>query len=176
MTKVVNLQEYRIKAVEQRGFGPWQKRFSEAFDSKTRLENLSDSTLYFLAQPGELSSVAYYEVIMGVLDLGPAAKFLYLDNRDQMLVVDLHLFLADQIRFELMLRLKWITGFEGAKYSILEMIQNFNNVKESCRAMPPELSASHPDYFEYSQLTTGDKEVFIRRMLQEALDTFKKRL
>jgi hypothetical protein len=176
MTKVVDLQAYRTRAIEQRGFGPWKKRFAETFDSKTRLEDLSDSTLYFLAQPGEPSSVAYYEIIMGVLDLGPAAKFLYLDNRDQMRVVDLHLFLADQIRFELMQRLKWITGFEGANYSILEMIQKFNDVKESCRAIPPELSASHPHYVEYSELTAGDKEVFIRRMLQEALDTFKKRL
>ncbi len=176
MTKVVDLQTYRTKAVEQRGFGPWQKRFAETFDSTTRLEDLSDATLYFLAQPGELSSVAYYEVIMGVLDLGTATKFYYLANSDQMLVVDLHLFLADQLRFEMMRRLKWISGFEGVKYSILEMVQGFDKIKENCRANPPELSASNSDYAEYHQLTTGDKEVFIRRMLQEALDAFKKRL
>jgi hypothetical protein len=176
MTKVVDLQTYRTKAIEQRGFGPWQKRFAEAFDSATGLEDLSDTTLYFLAQPGELSSVAYYEVIMGVLDLGTATKFHYLKNRDQMLVVDLHLFLADQMRFELMRRLKWISGFEGLKYSIFEMIQEFNSVKENCRLNPPKLSASNSNYAEYNQLTTGDKEVFIRRMLQQALDAFKRRL
>ena len=119
MTKVVDLQKYRIKSVEQRGFGPWQKRFGETFDSATRLEDLSDTTLYYLAQPGEPSSVAYYEVIMGVLGLGPAIKFHYLDNSAQMLVVDLHLFLADQVRFEMMRRLNWVTGFEGIRYSIL---------------------------------------------------------
>ena len=134
MTKVVDLQTYRTKAVEQRGFGPWQKRFHETFDSTTRLENLSDTTLYFLAQPGELSSVAYYEVIMGVLHFGDASEFYSLDNSDQMLVVDLHLFLADQVRFEMMRRLKWITGFEGIKYSILQMIQEFDRIKENCRA------------------------------------------
>ena len=173
MTKIVDLQAYRTKAVEQRGFGPWQKRFDENFDSTTRLEDLSDKTLYFLAQPGEPSSVAYYEVIMGVLDLGTAAKFHYLGNTDQMRVVDLHLFLADQVRFEMMRRLKWITGFEGVKYSILEMIQAFNKVKENCRVNPPKLSASDSDYDEYIRLTTGDKEVFIRRKLQEALEAFK---
>jgi hypothetical protein len=176
MTKVVDLQTYRTKAVEQRGFGPWQKRFAESFDSTTRLEDISDSTLYFLAQPGELSSVAYYEVIMGVLDLGAATKFHYLDNSNQMLVVDLHLFLADQVRFELMRRLKWITGFEAVEYSILEMVQKFDSVKEKCRANPPKLSALNTNYAEYILLTAGDKEVFIRRMLQQALDAFKKRL
>jgi len=176
MTKVVDLQTYRTKSIEQRGFGPWQKRFAETYDSTTRLEDLSDTTLYYLAQPGELSSVAYYEVIMGVLDLGPAIKFHYLDNNDQMLVVDLHLFLADQVRFEMMRRLKWVIGFEGIKYRILEMVQEFNRIKENCRRNPPKLAGSNSDYVEYSQLTTGDKEVFIRRMLQEALDAFKKRL
>ena len=176
MTKVVDLQKYRIKSVEQRGFGPWQKRFGETFDSATRLEDLSDKTLYYLAQPGEPSSVAYYEVIMGVLGLGPAIKFHYLDNSAQMLVVDLHLFLADQVRFEMMRRLNWVSGFEGIRYSILEMVQEFSSVKENCRANPPELAGSSSDYAEYNQLTAADKEVFIRRMLQEALDAFKKRL
>ncbi len=176
MTKVVDLQQYRKQAIEQRGFGPWQKRFAEAFDSQTRLEDLSDATLYFLAQPGELSSVAYYEVIMGVLDLGTASKFHYLDNRNQMMVVDLHLFLADQVRFELMRRLKWITEFEGLKYSILEMIQKFEGIKENCRTNPPQLSAANSGYAEYIGLTPGDKEVFIRRMLQQALDAFKEKL
>jgi hypothetical protein len=173
MTKVVDLQTYRTKSVEQRGFGPWQKRFGETFGSATRLADLSNSTLYYLAQPGELSSVAYYEVIMGILDLGPATKFYYLANSDQMLVVDLHLFLADQVRFEMMRRLKWITGFEGLKYSILEMVQGFNRVKEKCRENPPQLAGSNADYH---QLTPGDKEVFIRRMLPEALEAFEKML
>jgi len=174
MTKVVDLQAYRKKSVEQRGFGPWQKRFGETFDSATRLVDLSNSTLYYLAQPGELSSVAYYEVIMGILDLGPATKFYYLANRDQMLVVDQHLFLADQVRFEMMRRLKWISEFEGLKYSILEMVQEFNRVKEKCSKNPPQLAGSNAAYADYHQLTTGDKEVFIRRMLPEALEAFEK--
>jgi hypothetical protein len=176
MTKVVDLRTYRIKAAEQRGFGPWQKRFAEFFDSKTRLVDLSDQTLYFLAQPGEPSSVAYYEVIMGILKLGPAAKFHYLGNRDQMLVVDLHLFLADQVRFEMMRRLGWIKDFVGQKYSILELVQEFDKAKEDSRVNPPVLSASNPDFAGYTQLTMGDKEVFIRRMLKQALDAFKERL
>jgi hypothetical protein len=176
MTKIVDLQTYRITAIEKRGFGPWQKRFAETFDSKTRIVDLSDQTLYFLAQPGEPSSVAYYEVIMGILNLGPAAKFHYLANRDQMLVVDLHLFLADQVRFEMMRRLGWIMDFEGLKYSILELVQKFDGAKEACRINPPVLSALNPDFAEYTRLTFGDKEVFIRRMLSQALDAFKKRL
>ena len=176
MTKVVDLQTYRTKALEQRGFGPWQNRFGESFDSTTRTAGLSDSTLYYLAQPGESSSIAYYEFIMGILDLGAASKFHYLGNRDQMIVVDIHLFLADQMRFEMMRRLGWIRTFEGGKYSLLNMVQDFEKVKTKCRQHPPLLVESNPAYTTYTQLTIGDKEVFIRRMLQEALDAFKERL
>jgi hypothetical protein len=176
MTKIVDLKTYRTTAIEKRGFGAWQKRFAETFDSKTCVVDLSDQTLYFLAQPGEASSVAYYEVIMGILNLGPAAKFHYLGNQDQMLVVDLHLFMADQVRFEMMRRLGWIKEFEGLNFSILEWVQKFDSAKEACRINPPVLSASNPDFAEYSRLSFGDKQVFIRRMLSQALDAFKNRL
>ncbi len=176
MTKIVDLQNYRTRALEQRGFGPWQKRFGESFDSATRMVDLSNGTLYYLAQPGESSSVAYYEFIMGILNLGAAPKFHYLGNLDQMKVVDIHLFLADQIRFEMMRRLEWIKTFEGGKYTLLEMVQEFEKVKKKCFEHPPDLVESNPDYATYTQLTIGDKEVFIRRMLQEALEAFKERL
>ena len=176
MPKVVDLQIYRTRALEQRGFGPWQNRFGESFESTTRIVDLSDSTLFYLAEPGESSSVAYYELIMGILDLGNAPKFHYLGNRDQMMVVDIHLFLADQIRFEMMRRLGWIRTFEGEKYSLLNMVQDFEKVKLKCREHPPVLAESNPGYAAYEKLIIGDKEVFIRRMLQEALEAFKERL
>ncbi len=162
--------------MEQRCLGPWRKRFSEAFDLQTRLTDLSDSTLYFLAQPGEHSSMGYYEFIMGVLDLGAAAKFHYLDNRDQMRVVDIHLFLADQMRFEMMCRLGWIKGFEAEKFSLFELVRDFDRLADRCRQKAPQLALSHPEYAGYSALAGTDKEVFIRRLLQPALDAFKERL
>jgi hypothetical protein len=176
MTKVVDLHDYRTKAVEQRAFGPWQKRFGETYDAKTHLPDLSDKTLYFLAQPGEDSSLAYYEMIMGVLDFGPATKFNYLASEKQMQVVDIHLFLADQMRFEMMRRLKWLEALPCQNDSFVKMVQDFERVKTTCREKPPELSPSHPGHVAYQKLATKDKEVFIRQMLREALEEFQKRL
>jgi len=176
MTKVVDLKTYRLRAQEKRSFGPWQKRFSESYNSQTRLSDISDKTLYYLSQPGENSSNAYYEIIMGILDLGSAVEFHYLDNQDQMRVVDIHLFLADQLRFEMIRRLDWIRSYGGRDYSLLEMVQEFDTIKNKCRERPPDLARSNTNYTEYSHLTDGDKEVFIRRLLQEALDSFKKRI
>jgi hypothetical protein len=176
MTKIVNIQAYRAQVLHQRIFGPWEKRFEESYNLKTRLSELSDKTIYFLAQPGENSSNAYYELIMGILDVGPATKFNYLSNQEQMRVVDIHLFLADQVRFEVIRRLNWLIHFPCEKYNLVEMVQNFDKIKPTCKANPPELAASHPDNISYRQLVDGDKEVFIRRMLRDAIEAFKDRL
>ena len=89
--------------------------------------------------------------------------------------MDLHLFLADQVRFELMRRLGWLSGFPGEKYSLLEMVQEFDTVNASCKSSPPELSESHPNYPVYKGLNRMDKEASVRRMLPEAFECFKKR-
>lgn len=176
MTKIVDIQAYRTKVIEQRAFGSWEIRFGESYAINTKLSDLSDIVLDFLAQPGESSSVAYYELIMGILDLGPATKFNYLPNREQVRVVDIHLFLADQMRFEIMRRLKWLINLPCEKYGLLEMVQGFDTVKSGCKGTFPELAASHPDYPAYAQLPRSERESFIRRMLRDALETFKNRL
>ena len=176
MNNIVNLQEYIAGAIEQRGFGPWHKRFGEPYNQKTRLPDLSEKTLYFLALPGEDTAIAYYELIMGILDLGQSAKFYYLDNPAQMKVMDIHLFLADQVRFEMMRRLTWLDNYHCVGYTLLKMVLEFDQIKAFAKDKPPILSVSHPDYEVYKNLITGDKETFIRRRLREALDTFKTRL
>lgn len=176
MTNIVNLKSYRAKAAEQKGFSPWHKRFEESYGEKTRLSDLSEKTLYLLALPGEDSAVAFYELIMGILNLGAAPKFHYLGSEEQMMVVDIHLFLIDQVRFEMMRRLGWLDNFTCEKYRLLEMVQDFNKVKARCKDNHPELVESHPDYFAYKKLTRMDREVFIRRMFPKALETYKERL
>jgi hypothetical protein len=176
MTNVVDIQAYRAKVIEQRAFGSWEKRFGDSYHINTKLSDLSDAALHFLAQPGESSAVAFYELIMGILDLGPAIKFNYLPNREQIAVVDIHLFLADQVRFEIMRRLKWLINLPCEKYGLVEMVQDFDTVKTECTGTFPELAPAHPDYPAYAQLPHSERESFIRRMLRDALESFKDRL
>ena len=176
MTKVVDLHAFREKALEQKSFGPWQKRFGEMFATHTRIADLPDAIVLCLAQPGEVSSTAFYEFIMGVLDLGPAVKFFYLENEAQMRVVDIHLLLADQVRFEMMRRLGWLRAVPGADVSLIDLVRRFEDLKPSLREHPPALDESHPGYGEFCGLADGDKDVFIRRMLREAVEAFRKQL
>ena len=176
MTRLLDLTAYRNKVIKQKAFGPWRKRFGESYGAETRLSDLSDRTLYFLAKPGEGTALAFYELVMGVLELGEAPKFYYLDEKDQLRVMDVHLVLIDQVRFELMRRLGWLTTFPGENYSLLQMVQAFETIKAEARQKPVTLSKSHPEYNAYDKLTSLDREVFIRRKIVKALEDFRARL
>ena len=173
MSRILDLESYRDKVVEAKAFGPWQKRFGESYGTATRLADLSDDTLYFLAKPGEEAAAAFYELIMGVLGLGKGAKFYYLGETDQLAVVDRHLFLADQVRFELMRRLGWLTSFPGESRTLLQVVLNYDTVKAEIREQSATLSESHPDYAAYNELSPADKQVFLRRRLLKALEAFR---
>ena len=172
MTQLLDLTAYRSKAVEQRAFSAWQKRFGESYGVETRLADLTDKTLYFLAKPGEETALAHYELIMGILDMGKGPKFYYLDGKDQLLVTDVQLFLIDQVRFELMRRLGWLASFAGQDYTLFEMVQAFETIRAEVRQTPVELSRSHPEYDAYNMLINGDKQVFMRRKIVAALQEF----
>lgn len=176
MTQILDLTAYRSRQVEERAFGAWRKRFEESYGAETKVADFSDSTLYFLAKPGEETATAYYELIMGILDLGKAPKFYYLDEVQQLKVVDIHLFLADQVRFELMRRLGWLSSFPGAQYTLLEMVQSFDTTRPEVREKPIALSPSHPDYGVFDKLTIEDKQVFVRRKLLKALEAFRAKI
>jgi len=174
MAKIVDIQTYRAQQVSDRVFGPWRKRFNEPCDENSKLSDLSDKTILYLAQPGDASTLGYYELIMGAFDLGTGAEFYALDKGDQLKVVESHLFLADQTRFELMYRLGWITTFFCQNTTIWELIQNIDKLKLQSRNIPPELSTSHAGYPDYEVLTTRDKEAFVRRLLPDAIESFRR--
>jgi hypothetical protein len=176
MSQLLDLTAYRSKVFEQRAFGPWRKRFGESYGAETRLADLSDSTLYFLAKPGEAAALAYYELIMGILGLGEGPKFYYLDDKVQLRVIDVHLFLADRVRFELMRRLGWVTSFPGENDTLVEMVQAFEATQAEARQEPVVVSRSHPEYNAYNKLINAEKQVFIRRKLLKALGEFRARL
>ena len=176
MADIVNLKAYRSKAVQKRGLAPWEKRFGEKLTEITCFSDLAEKTIYALAVPGEKSNIAFYELIMGILNIGKAAKLYYLEKDKQLQVIDVHLFLADQVRFEMMHRLGWLESYPCRSRTLLDLVQEFDRLREQCRSAPPLLSPLHPDFNIYNALTEGDKESFVRRMLPAALEAFKKLL
>lgn len=176
MNKIVDLEIYRAQALEQRCFGAWEKRFNEKFSLSDRVGDISDKTLYQLACPGEESHQAFYEIIMGSLDLGSAVMFGYLEDDHKLRVIEIHLFLVDIIRFELMRRLDWLTCSLICNERIVELVQHVDKMKDRYRNQPLKLAVTHPAYESYRNLIPREKEAFIRSLLPSALDAFSRRL
>jgi len=175
MNRILDLGAYRDRVAEEKAFGPWQNRFGELYGAEARISDLSDTTIYFLATPGEEAAVAFYELIMGILDLGKATKFYYLDDTEQLIVVDRHLFLADQVRLELMHRLGWLTSFPGEEFTLLHMVKAYKAVKNQIKEKSATLAKSHPEFQAYNKLSIPDRQVFLRRRLLKALQEFRTR-
>lgn len=173
MAQIVSLNAYREQSAVDAGLRSWRRRFKEDFDARTRLNDLSPFTLCRLAEPTETSTSLFYDLIIGFLGHGGKGGFDALDRREQMLVVDIHLFLADQVRFEMMRRLGWLSRFGATHYPLFDMVRRFDDIQVVCRQDPPQLSPLHPRYAEYSRLIDRDRQVFIRRMLPSALEKFQ---
>ena len=176
MDKIVNLSDYRHQVYQKKVYGFWEKHLGESFALNSRFTDLSDKVLYLLAEPGDVSTQLYYELIMGVLDYGKADDFFYLDNHQKLTVVDIHMFLADHGRFEMMRRLGWLKNHPCLQDPLMAIVQQFDDIKPRCLVDLPVLVRSHHDYESYQRLISREKQVFIRRMLHDALEVFKKRI
>jgi hypothetical protein len=172
MGTIINLKSYKAQKRDQRGFSRWKKRFGETCGRQTQLSDLSGKMIYYLATPGEESTVAFFELIMGVLTLGPADQFTDIQRDEQIRVVDIHLFMADQVRLEMLCRLGWLCGFSCKHEKLYDMITNFESMRQESNTPPPDVSSSHPGFGDYINLSDREKDGFVRRLLPQSLEAF----
>lgn len=166
------MQEKKRQMAARKGFHGWTHRFSESYDENTRLEDLSDSTLGALIRGGEDASMPLYELILGVKGLGMGPRFYFMENVDKMAIMDITLFLLDQLRFEAMRRLGWVDDHPTFHVPLMDLVEQFTGRFSSIRHQTPSLSSSHPLYSEYVATFEGDRSSFVRRLIPEVLDVF----
>jgi hypothetical protein len=174
MAQIIHIGTFREQRALQAGFKQWRRCFKEDFTSGTQLGDLKPTTLYHLSDPSEPCEVLYYPLILGFLGHDATQAFERLDNRIQIQVVDIHLFLGDQVRFEMMHRMRWLVRFGTGQYPIFDMVRRFDQVRELAQQDPPILSEKHSGYPEYKSLVPRDQQVFIRRLFPSALEAFKR--
>jgi hypothetical protein len=174
MVEIIEFSDLRNRQRVKDGYLLWQKHFGVEFTIGTRLSDLSHPILANLAEPGEDSMYLLNAMIIGFSGLGTRTPFEHLDSPQQCRVIDIQLFLADQIRFEMLHRLGWLSHFPCGSYSFFHMVKEFDTVSKDCRDNPPELATSYKDFSSYAKLVDRDKQVFIRRLLPSALESFRK--
>jgi hypothetical protein len=172
VAQILEFQERKRHLAARKGFQSWSRRFTDSFDENTCLRDISDNTLVTLIRGGDDSSLAIYQLIMGVLGLGPGDRFYELEGTSKMLVMDIALFLLDQLRFEAMRRLSWLESSETSHIPLFDLIGEFSSRFAAIRHHTPELSPNHPLYAEYRNTFEGDRASFVRRLIPEALQSF----
>jgi len=173
MAQIIHIATYREQRALQAGFEPWRRCFKQDFTIGTRFGDLKPTMLYRLSDPSEPCEVLYYPLILGFLGHDARQAFERLDHRTQIQVVDIHLFLGDQVRFEMMRRMRWLARLGTGQYAIFDMVRRFDQIRESAQQDPPLLSETHSGYPEYKSLVPRDQQVFIRRLFPSALEAFK---
>jgi hypothetical protein len=173
--EVIQLETIRRQLAAKRGFHYWSRRFGEVFSEDTRLQDLSSATLGKLIQAGEQSTQALNELIMGVKNIDSESQPHRMDNSQKMAIMDMAIFLIDQIRFECMRRLGWIESYQTMDASLVDMIADFADWRSSGQAYTPPLAPDHPRYGEYLKEFDTDRMAFVRRLIPEAIETFQQR-
>jgi hypothetical protein len=175
MAIVVQLDEFKRRRRLQAASAVWRRNFPEELSTHTRLRDLEPATLIGLAGPGDDSAAVLNTLIIAFLgwDRETAEG---LEKSTQTAILDIYLFLADQIRFEIMVRLGWLKGGREGDRSLFEMVTEFESAKSESLRRPPQLASTHPRFREYQALFERDQQVFIRRLVPMALEVFKNAL
>jgi len=172
--KILEFEEQRRRLAAKRAFQSWTRRFSEFYDGDTTLRDLSDATIMNLIRGGKDSSMPLYDFTMGVMGLGVGQRFHFLESSVKIAVMDIALFLLDQIRFEAMHRLGWVEDFHTFHVPMVDLVSSFTERYSQVRHHSPPLSGSHPRYTEYLQTFEADRGAFVRKLIPEAIQVFEK--
>jgi len=145
---------------------------SRISSTRTPTFRLSATGLGLLIRGGEENLLPIYDLILGVLGMGSGARFYDLEGSEKMYVMDISIFLLDQLRFESMKRLGWVEDFPTRHISLLDLVEQFGEHFFSRRHETPFLSPSHSLYGEYEKTFEGDRSLFVRRLIPDALQAY----
>jgi hypothetical protein len=175
MAEIIDLERFRTKMAADQGFRTWLARFQEQFGPDTRLQDLSPSTLLYLATPGEENLYIFFDLVMGAQRLGGAARFRLddLDSEAKLKIMDTAFALVDRVRFEVMRRLGWVESAPGLDTPIIELVQQAWRQENAFAREVPRLSPRHPDFEAYLKLNPVDRAVFLRRLIPKAVAAFR---
>jgi hypothetical protein len=178
MGEVIELEQFRRKLAADQGFRTWLSRFREQFGPQTRLCDLSDSTLLFLATPGEENLYVIFDLVMGARGWGTSARFILddLNSQTKQRILDLSLRLLDYFRFEILRRLGWVASLDQAALPLITLLDTVDSAPPNQATPAPDLMSDHPAYGDYGKNIPSERHVFIRRLIPPALAEFRRRV
>lgn len=178
MAELVDLERFRLKLMADKGFGSWLSRFQEQFGPDTRLQDLSPSTLLYLATPGEENLYVMFDLVMGAMGLGGSARFRLDDVKAgvKLKIMDTAFALMDRVRFEVMRRLGWVEAAPGEDSPLISLVKEAWRQEGEFAREAPALSPQHPEFSAYEKLAAMDRRVFVRQLIPKAVAVYRQQV
>ncbi len=173
MAEVIQLDQFKKHQIAKRCFKQLNAGFRESYNESTRIPDLSDQVLLFLANPDENSTRLSYQLIQHVILPRNQKPALQPDKKTEIDLMDIHLFLVDKIRFEIMTRLGWLESYPGSDSTVIDLITNYEKTRYDRYNTPPQLSKSHESFDEFIALGKREKETFVRKFFLSAMMAFE---
>lgn len=174
MGELVNLGERRRNRMALMAFGRWEQKVGFAPSPEARISDLPDPVLACLAELGREATLAIYDLVLGVRGWGPGERFSFLDAKPKVEALDAFLFLADQVRFDLMRRLGWVSQVAAEAYPLLELAARPQEIQAEFSPPLPLLCSQYPRYSEVERRLTVEPAAVIRSLIPEALLIFRR--
>lgn len=174
MGDVVDLRESRLKRIAQLAFRGWDKKFKETFSHTTTIASVGHDVIRFFAS-GTPQSMQILQAFVARCRYSKQIKKSSYDDLDMTVkreIVDISLFLLDQMRFEAMFRLGWIDGFPTRTIPLVELVVDFYKEYEWLQYETPSLQPTHSLYPDYIQTYEPDRNSFVRRLIPHVLEMF----
>jgi len=173
MAEIIQLDQFRRHQIGKRCFQRLNVKFKKSYNEDTKIGDLSAATLLFLANPDEHSTALSYQLIQYVTLPKNQQPVHPPDKKTEIDLMDIHLYLVDKIRFEIMNRLDWIESYPGSESPIIDLIINYEKIRYDRYNTPPLLAKHHESYDEFISLGDREKETFIRKFFLSALVAFE---
>ncbi len=176
MVELVQLDQVRRKKAADRAFSLWPRRLGFAPASESALGDLPDNVIMALADLGPKATLALYDLVLGVRNLGPGERFHYLRGQAKVEALDAFLFLADQVRFELMRRLGWVRHLPGEVYPLLDLALEPRLIRRTFSPPCPEICPAYHGYQGLIRQFKVEPKAVLGSLIPEALEAFRSRL
>lgn len=165
---------FRRSQWAKRAFGRWKQRVGFEPAADDCMHDIGDNGLMVLADLDNEASLALYDLVLGVRNWGPGEKFHYLESWRKMEALDAFLFMADQVRFEIMRRLGWVVGLAGENRTLLDMAAHPAEIQAAGQLSVPQLQPDYHRYDDVEQQYGIEPATVVRSIIPEALSAFKR--
>lgn len=177
LTEMADIIDFAHYVERQRGGQALHRllrRLGSDLGDLSRIRDLPDEVLLKMAEGGIEGSAILDEIILAAHGLG-ATHLRELPPAARMRFLDVSLFLIDQLRFEIMVRIGWINPLPSRDIPLTELIRSEGEALRRLRATP-SLKEGHPHHYRFQALLDLEKEAFLRKQIPQALERFRRRL